>query len=324
MNRHDWEKTFYLSILDTPLSQWLTEFSAVIKKWKTTSHHADQNKWEKQLLNLPAIETDDHCFSDTVSVGSANDLPAGTVKHLRNVLKCYMPWRKGPYSLFGIDIDTEWRSDFKWQRIAPHLPDLYEKRVLDVGCGSGYHLFRMQQSGASQVIGIDPTTLFFYQFLIFKGYLPDINIHFLPLPLEKLPDTASFDVVFCMGVLYHRQDPLGFLKSLKNQLNNNGQLIIETLIIEGNANHMLTPIDRYAQMRNVFFIPSASMLQIWLKKVGFKQISMIEQNYTSIEEQRRTEWMKNHSLVDFLNPNDHRLTIEGYQAPLRATFIASK
>lgn len=321
---YDWEKAFFSSIMDSSLSAWLAEFASIIKEWKSTSQHADQKKWEKQLQRLPQVNTNTFSFGDTVSIGKTNDISEDRAKHLRSILQNYMPWRKGPFDLFGIDIDTEWRSDFKWQRIKDHLPDLTDKLVLDVGCGSGYHLFRMHQAGAKQVIGVDPTTLFFYQFLIFKTYLTDLNIHFLPVPLEPLPKTESFDVVFCMGVLYHRQDPLNFLKSLKNQLVKGGQLVIETLIIEGDVNSVLMPTDRYAQMRNVYFIPSAQMLEVWLHKVGFKNVHMIEQNYTSLKEQRATEWMPNHSLADFLHPDDLALTIEGYQAPLRATFTATK
>ena len=178
MSANDWEKGFYLSIIDTPLSRFLPEFSKIIQEWKNTVHHAEQKKWEKQLQSLPDIEAKDFHFEDTVSIGDARDLSLEAEKHLKTVLKGYMPWRKGPFNLFGVEINTEWRSDFKWNRIANDLPDLTGKRVLDVGCGSGYHLFRMQQAGAAQVIGIDPTILFFYQFLIFKKYIPSINIHF--------------------------------------------------------------------------------------------------------------------------------------------------
>ena len=45
---------------------------------------------------------------------------------------------------------------------------------------------------------------------------------------------------------------------------------------------------------------------------------------TSTDEQRATKWMTNHSLIDFLDPNNKSLTIEGYPAPKRAVFIATK
>ena len=45
---------------------------------------------------------------------------------------------------------------------------------------------------------------------------------------------------------------------------------------------------------------------------------------TTLEEQRKTDWLENESLIDFLDPNDHSKTIEGYQAPKRAVILANK
>ena len=45
---------------------------------------------------------------------------------------------------------------------------------------------------------------------------------------------------------------------------------------------------------------------------------------TTTEEQRKTELMITESLEDFLDPTDPTKTIEGYQAPTRAVFIAHK
>jgi tRNA (mo5U34)-methyltransferase len=196
--------------------------------------------------------------------------------------------------------------------------------VLDVGCGSGYHLFRMLGEEAKLVVGIDPTELFFYQFHIFKKYLPQHKVHFAPIGIEDMPQLDAFDTVFSMGVLYHRRDPIEFLYQLKQQLNSGGQLVLETIVIDGDDKAVLMPDERYAQMRNVWFLPSCDALAQWLSRVGFVDIKKVDESVTSIEEQRATEWMTNHSLVDFLDPNDPTLTVEGYPAPKRAVFTATK
>lgn len=64
-----------------------------------------------------------------------------------------------------------------------------------------------------------------------------------------------------MGVLYHRRSPLEHLWQLKDQLVQDGELVLETLVVEGDENTVLVPGDRYAQMRNVYFIPSALALK---------------------------------------------------------------
>ncbi|EYH95419.1 tRNA mo(5)U34 methyltransferase, partial [Salmonella enterica subsp. enterica serovar Heidelberg str. N4541] len=181
------------------------------------------------------------------------------------------PWRKGPFSLYGVDIDTEWRSDWKWDRVLPHLSDLTGRTILDVGCGSGYHLWRMIGAGAHLAVGIDPTQLFLCQFEAVRKLLGnDQRAHLLPLGIEQLPALKAFDTVFSMGVLYHRRSPLEHLWQLKDQLVNEGELVLETLVVDGDENTVLVPGDRYAQMRNVYFIPSAPAL-----KNGWKNAALL-------------------------------------------------
>jgi tRNA (mo5U34)-methyltransferase len=74
----------------------------------------------------------------------------------------------------------------------------------------------------------------------------------------------------------------------------------------------------------VWFLPSNDALIQWLTRVGFVDIKKVDGSITSVEEQRATEWMTNHSLADFLDPNDPSLTVEGYPAPKRTVFIATK
>jgi tRNA (mo5U34)-methyltransferase len=307
----------------------LSEFARLLKQWELNNkNNKECVRLDKQLKQLPLLDIAKNTFtldaSDTVriNVTDAELMTDGARAKTQSVLKQFMPWRKGPFSLFGIDIDTEWRSDWKWNRVLPHIGSLEEHKVLDVGCGSGYHLFRMHQAGAKYVVGIDPTALFFYQFHCFKQYLSDIPIHYLPLGIEDMPSTQSFDTVFSMGVLYHRHDPIKFLKELRAQLTDSGQLVLETLVVDGDVNTVFVPEGRYAQMRNVWFLPSIDAMILWLKRVGFKNVDCVDIDITSTEEQRSTHWMPNQSLSDFLDPNDSSLTIEGHPAPKRAVFIA--
>ena len=222
-----------------------------------------------------------------------------------------------------MDIETEWRSDFKWERLADAISPLQGRRVLDVGCGSGYHCWRMRGAGASEVIGIDPTPLFVLQFKAIQKYLGDSAVHVLPLTLEQLPPKLhAFDTVFSMGVLYHRRSPIDHLTDLRDTLVSGGELVLETLVVEGDEQTVFVPPGRYARMGNVWFLPSPEALKLWLSKVGFADIQLIDVSQTSIEEQRSTDWMTFHSLTNFLDPEDPNKTIEGHPAPRRAILTA--
>ena len=314
---------FYSEIANNALHKWLEVLPAQLATWRKDALHGDFKQWQKVLSNLPKTQSDHLLLAEEVSFGHADELSAGAKQQLEVLLKQLMPWRKGPFTLHGLHIDTEWRSDWKWDRVLPHLAPLQHRVVLDVGCGSGYHLWRMRGAGAEFVVGIDPSQLFYAQFEAIKHFNPDPKVNLIPIGIDDMPVLKAFDTVFSMGVLYHRKSPIEFLQQLKNQLRPGGQLVLETLVIEGGATSVLVPGERYAKMRNVWFIPSCEALLGWLQRVGFVDAKVVDLNLTSLDEQRKTDWMENESLVDFLDPTDHSKTIEGYPAPLRAVIIAT-
>ncbi len=316
---------FYQLIAKNHLSHWLDYLPAQLSDWQKNALHGQFSSWVNILENLPEIHPNQLDLKNGVIANHEPELSNGEKARIQNILKLFMPWRKGPFSLYGVEIDTEWRSDWKWDRVLPHISPLAGRTVLDVGCGSGYHMWRMVGEGADLVVGIDPTQLFLCQFEAVRKLLGnDQRAHLLPLGIEQLPKLSAFDTVFSMGVLYHRRSPLDHLWQLKNQLVSDGELVLESLVIEGDEHQCLIPGERYAQMRNVYFIPSAKMLKVWLEKCGFVDVRIVVHTVTTPDEQRQTAWMKTESLIDFLDPNDHRKTVEGYPAPLRAVLIARK
>lgn len=315
---------FYRIIASSNLSPWLEVLPAQLANWQAQQLHGDFAKWVKLLAKLPQTKPSTIDTKHQIALGSETDIDEYRQKQISGLLKQFSPWRKGPFFIHGIHIDTEWRSDWKWDRLLPHISPLKDRTVLDVGCGSGYHLWRMQGQGAKIAIGIDPSQLFLIQFLAIKHFYPNPQVHLLPIGVEQLPQLCVFDTVFSMGVLYHRRSPIDFLYQLKHQLRSGGELVLETLVVEGDQHTVLMPGERYAQMRNVWYLPSTDALTLWLQRVGFVNIRVVDVNQTSTDEQRTTEWMTSQSLSDFLNPQDPNKTIEGYPAPLRAVLIAEK
>ncbi len=289
--------------------------------------HGDLERWLKAYERLPEISKVQLDLTQSAISFSADKLSTQEDDALMQGLQGLIPWRKGPFNFFHHQVDAEWRSDFKYQRIRPYLSSLKNRRILDVGCGSGYHIWRMLGDGARQVLGVDPSMLFLLQFQAAKKYaksaLKTQQAHFLPITLEQLPNAINeFDSVFSMGVLYHRTDPIGHLQALKSRLRKGGELLLETLVIDGALGEVLTPENRYAQMRNVWFIPSVPTLLLWCRRAGFAHAELVDLSQTSSDEQRRTDWMSYQSLADFLDPNNPQQTIEGYPAPLRASIVA--
>ncbi|CCO82730.1 tRNA 5-methoxyuridine(34)/uridine 5-oxyacetic acid(34) synthase CmoB [Erwinia amylovora] len=315
---------FYQLIAKSPLSHWLETLPAQLAAWQRESLHGHFKNWDRSVEYLPGLIPESLDLLHGVTADSSQLSPRqreGIEKLLRNL----MPWRKGPFSLYGVNIDTEWRSDWKWDRVLPHISSLAGRTVLDVGCGSGYHLWRMLGAGAHLVVGIDPMQLFLCQFEAVRKLLGnDQRAHLLPLGIEQLPDLKAFDTVFSMGVLYHRRSPLDHLCQLKNQLVSGGELVLETLVIDADDQQVMVPGERYAQMRNIYFIPSAGALKNWLEKCGFVDVRIVDHSFTSTDEQRRTSWMTSESLAEFLDPDDATKTVEGYPAPLRAVLVATK
>lgn len=277
------------------------------------NRHGDLQRWLDAIDDLP--EGDDYARLDREAplLGRPVNNPA----RLRQQLNQLHPWRKGPLELGGINIDTEWRSDWKWNRLAAFL-DLKGQHVLDIGCGNGYFGLRMLGVGARLVVGIDPTLVFVMQWLAMHKLCTRVNNFVLPLGIEDLhADTGGFDSVFSMGVLYHRRNPAEHLERLKQLTRPGGQIVLETLILEGEGKDILIPQGRYARMRNVHAIPTLSVLQDWLVQAGLPNARVLDVSRTSTDEQRSTDWMTFESLYESLNPDNQALTVEGHPAPVR-------
>lgn len=310
---------------DTALEPFLSHLLPVIQESMSAARWGDLPGWQAALSALPEITPGRIDLLHGVTIGDHRDPGVDDAVLLKTQLQALIPWRKGPFSIFGIELDTEWRSDWKWDRLIPHISPLAGRTVLDVGCGNGYHCLRMAGAGATRVIGIDPSPRFVVQFYMLKKYLGNLPVDILPVGIEALPaGTSVFDTTFSMGVFYHRRSPMDHLRELRDTLKPGGELVLETLVVEGEVGTVLVPEGRYAMMNNVWFIPSSATLLVWLRKAGFNDPRVVDETVTTTEEQRRTEWMRFHSLAEFLNPRDSRLTIEGHPAPRRATLVATK
>lgn len=262
---------------------------------------------------------------DVVRIGTAADLEPAQQDEVRRVLRGFMPWRKGPFSVFGIDVDAEWRSERKWNRIMPELPDLTNKAVADIGCNNGYYMFRMAQHRPALVLGFEPYVQHYYTFNTLNAFAGQQDLRVELLGIEHLPlFPACFDVIFCLGILYHRPSPLEALRDLHAALKPGGWLIVESQAIPGEAPMALFPRSTYAKVPGTWFVPTGACLANWMARTGFREVRLFCEHAMSSAEQRRTDWMDFESYEDFIDKNNPALTVEGYPAPCRVFLKATK
>jgi tRNA (mo5U34)-methyltransferase len=310
---------------DAQLAKWALALPEQLNQFFFDRKHGDIARWIRALDAMPefapsAIELN----ASAITVAPPAIWSDEQHEQMRQALQGLHPWRKGPFDIGGVYVDTEWRSDWKWERVLPGISPLEGRKVLDIGCGSGYHCWRMAGEGAKMVVGVEPSLLFLCQFAALQRYIQAPNVNILPIGVQHIPpQLKAFDTTFSMGVFYHRSAPFEHLAQLKDTLREGGELVLETLVVEGDIGQVLVPEDRYASMNNVWFLPSCPTLESWLKKAGFSDIRLVNVDRTSLEEQRSTDWMRFYSLANYLDPDDPSRTIEGHPAPLRATFVAT-
>ena len=239
-------------------------------------------------------------------------------------LESLIPWRKGPYSLLGNSIEAEWDSSFKWERIKPHLGKVKDKIICDIGCNNGFFMFKLQELNPHLIYGLEPTFIYYLQYLLLSLFMESRDILFDLLGIEHLTlFKQQFDIVLCLGILYHHTDPLKILTDIHHSLQKGGKVIIDCQGIAGEESICLFPEKKYAGAKGIWFLPTESCLLNWVKRAGYQKINLFFKEKLSSLEQRKTKLAPYPSLAENLTA-DQQHTKEGYPAPWRFYLIAEK
>ncbi|MEN8190571.1 MAG: tRNA 5-methoxyuridine(34)/uridine 5-oxyacetic acid(34) synthase CmoB [Thermodesulfobacteriota bacterium] len=321
---------------DSPIP-YLDQLPSTIDRDGISDEHRRLQQWVNQdkkgflryrnpYLHLSTLQTNTvNCDNDVVTIGGSGELDETEQRKLEESLRAFMPWRKGPFSVFGIDIDAEWRSERKWQRLQNYLPELSGKVIADIGCSNGYYMFRMAPYRPKLVVGFEPSVQHYYCFRSLNNIagLPFLHIDLLGVEhLALFPE--CFDVIFLMGIIYHRSSPVEVLRDILCSLKPGGSLILESQGLPGEEPLALFPEKTYAKVPGTYFVPTGPCLVNWMKRAGFKKVELFCSHPMSEAEQRRTSWMVFESYQDFIDKNDPSRTVEGYPAPLRVYLRGEK
>ena len=94
------------------------------------------------------------------------------------------------------------------------------KKILDVGCGTGYFSYKAAKKGAD-VLGIDFST---EAIEIAQTKYQHSHLKYKQMDVKKIKD--KYDVIVSIGTLEHMDNPLQILKLFKRHLNPKGKIII--------------------------------------------------------------------------------------------------
>jgi tRNA (mo5U34)-methyltransferase len=314
----------YLDLFSNPL---LAEQVRQIRKERSEWRNAPNLDLYRQAIeSAPHIEVDSKIY-DQPAVTFKTKLPLDelTSSQLRRSLEALVPWKKGPFSLFDIEIDSEWRSHLKWERLLPSIKSLEGQRIADIGCHNGYFMYRMLHENPAFVVGFEPVARHLLTFELLQSYAKEDRLYFELLGAEHIHLYEKFfDRVFCLGILYHHTDPMDLLRKIHTSLNTGGQVIIDCQGIEGDQPIALMPQSRYASAKGIWWLPTKTCLIHWLRRAKFRDINLFYAEKLDSNEQRSTPWAPVASLSSFLDPSDPSLTVEGYPAPWRFYVTATK
>lgn len=143
----------------------------------------------------------------------------------------------------------------EWHELRKLFPDFHGKRVLDLGCGYGWHCRYAADHGASEVVGIDASTKMIQKA---KSMTDQAQIHYHVLDMMAMDQlVGSFDVVISSLAVHYIKDYAGLIDLIKAKLIPNGKLIIsvehpiftaeghEEWILGDDGRPKYWPVDRY-------------------------------------------------------------------------------
>jgi tRNA (mo5U34)-methyltransferase len=111
----------------------------------------------------------------------------------------------------------------RWQMILPELERTFKDRwartrVLDSACNEGWFSFEVAKLGAKEVIGFDAREENIRKAELVQAQTGADSVTFaVDNIFDVTPERyGMFDLVLCLGLMYHLEDPMGALRRLRS------------------------------------------------------------------------------------------------------------
>jgi len=164
--------------------------------------------------------------------------------------------------------------------------NLKNKKVLDIGCGTGGAVFHMiEKYGAKEVIGIDPEPLVIETAnnLALKKNLSDKAKFICTKPGEYKFEDKSFEAVFSKEAFLHIIDKKNLLKEINEILADDGILAVGDWM-RNDDNEPSEQMKEYIAAEGLdMFMCSLEKYESLLKETGFKVLSLNDRNKWYLE-----------------------------------------
>ena len=154
--------------------------------------------------------------------------------------------------------------------------------VLDVGCADGKFSLWAALRGADRVTGIERNRHNYERALFLKENLDLGNLELHWGGVESSCPDQRFDVVLCLGLIYHLRDPLGTLHKLRGRCKGKGRLFLASAIDlpEGDGSP-LCRLDRYATGSHGMWSFNVPMVREMMTTSGFEIVhELVDDNPT--------------------------------------------
>lgn len=112
----------------------------------------------------------------------------------------------------------------EWHELKTVLPDFTGKRVLDLGCGYGWHCRYAAEHGAKTVLGIDTSAKMLAEAAMMTHDQPIVYQQMDMQAIDQLP--GSFDVILSSLAIHYIADYAGLVQKISAKLPVGGQFIM--------------------------------------------------------------------------------------------------